>query len=414
MGDEAIMSRQLIATLVILACGLLPARLSGDGPSRLLGNLKSNMLNRIDLERIEQGYYDKLLETSRRLDDLADLPDLRIARRQGRTWSVPFDDAPLVMRVDDMREVVLRANDADIRRGVLWHTNSLGMRDRTYSVEKPPRTFRILLVGDSIGAGWGVDVEDRFESILEELWDNRARKVSGWGVEIINCAVPGHSPGQRWRHFTQVGWPMKPDLVISESTAADVGWDERRLRYLLARGLAWDSPVYRAVLEKAGLERLLSPDDYKRALRPRHWEILAGVYQTMAAECSQRRVPIVWVVIPRVGRKSDIADQPVLCATARAAGFSRIVDATDAYDGVDPARLALDPHDFHPNAMGHVRLARRLDLAMRELPELGWLWSMDEGHAGFDEWATSHERSTGARARAAAEVPLDEREGEPQ
>ena len=80
-------------------------------------SLKSNMLNRIDLERIEQGYYDKLLDTSRRLDDLADLPDLRIGRRQGRTWSVPFDDAPLVMRVDDMREVVLKADDAAERRG---------------------------------------------------------------------------------------------------------------------------------------------------------------------------------------------------------------------------------------------------------------------------------------------------------
>ena len=65
-------------------------------------------------------------------------------------------------------------------------------------------------------------------------------------MEIINCAVPGHSPGQRWCHFTQVGWPMKPDLVIYESTAADVGWDERRLRYLLARGMAWDSPIYHA------------------------------------------------------------------------------------------------------------------------------------------------------------------------
>jgi GDSL-like Lipase/Acylhydrolase family len=408
------MSRQLIATLVILACGLLPARLSGDGPSRLRDSLKSNMLNRIDLERIEQGYYDKLLDTSRRLDDLADLPDLRIGWRPGRTWSVPFDDAPLVMRVDDMREVVLKADDAAVRRGVLWHTNSLGMRDRTYPVEKPPRTFRIAFVGDSIGAGWGVDVERRFESILEELWDSRARKMSGWGVEIINCAVPGHSPGQRWCHFIQVGWPMKPDLVIYESTAADVGWDERRLRYLLARGLAWDSPTYHDVLERAGLERLGSPDDYKRALRPRHWEILAGVYQTMAAECRERGVPIVWVVVPRVGRTSDMADQPALYETARAAGFTRIVDATDAYDGVDPARLALDPDDFHPNKIGHVRLARRLDLAMRGLPELGRLWSTDQGHTSFDESARSHERSTGARARAVGEVPLEMRQGEPQ
>ena len=207
---------------------------------------------------------------------------------------------------------------------------------------------------------------------------------------------------------------MKPDLVIYESTAADVGWDERRLRYLLARGLAWDSPIYERVLERAGLERMGSPDDYKRALRPRHWEILAGVYQTMAAECRERGVPIFWVVVPRVGRPSDTADRRALFEAARAAGFSRIVDVTDAYDGVDPAQLALDPDDFHPNAMGHNRLAHRLDLAMKGLPELGQLWSTEESHASFDESAVSQERSAKTRAQAAGEVPLEDREGEPQ
>ncbi len=58
---------------------------------------------------------------------------------------------------------------------------------------------------------------------------------------------------------------MAPDLVIYESTAADVGWDERRLRYLLARGLGWDSPLYRPALVRAQVERLKSPDVYKRA-----------------------------------------------------------------------------------------------------------------------------------------------------
>ena len=140
-----------------------------------------------------------------------------------------------------------------------WHTNSQGMRDREYAVDKPPRTFRIALVGDSIGAGWGVDVEQRFESILERDWDARSQAASGPAVEIINCAVPGHSPGQRWYHFSQVGWPMHPDLVIYESTAADVGWDERRLRYLLARGLGWDSPIYRGVLDRAGVEPARQP-----------------------------------------------------------------------------------------------------------------------------------------------------------
>ncbi len=78
------------------------------------------------------------------------------------------------MRVDDLREVVLKRDDAVERSGVWWHTNAQGMRDANYTVEKSVGTFRIALVGDSIGAGWGVDVADRFESILETLWDSRA------------------------------------------------------------------------------------------------------------------------------------------------------------------------------------------------------------------------------------------------
>ncbi|MFI5457836.1 MAG: SGNH/GDSL hydrolase family protein [Isosphaerales bacterium] len=368
------MTRHSLATIVILACGLVPDRLSGDGPSRLCDILKSNLFNRVDLERIERGYYEQLLDAGRRLNDLADVPGLRIRRRSGSTWSIPVDDAPLVVRVDDLREVVLKRDDATERWGLHWRTNAQGMRDRPYATDKPAGTFRIALVGDSIGAGWGVNVEQRFESILEQVWHDRAKEMSGLTVEIINCAVPGHSPGQRWYHFGQIGWPMDPDLVIYESTDADVGWDERRLRYLLARGLGWDSPIYHRSLVKAGVEPFGSPDDYKRVLRPRHWDILAGVYQTMAADCRARGLPILWVLVPRVGRKNDGADQRALVKSARTAGFSRVVDVTDAYDDMDPSRLAIEPDDFHPNALGHARLAERLDSALRELPELGRLW----------------------------------------
>jgi hypothetical protein len=411
-----VMSRQLIVTLAILACGLVPDRLSGDRPSRLRGSLKSNLLNRVDLERIERGYYEQLIVPSRRLDDLADVPGLRLRGSRTGTWSVPLDDAPLVMRVEDLREVILKPDDATFKKGVHWQTNSQGMRDRAYTVAKPPQTFRIALVGDSIGAGWGVDVERRFESILERTWDARSQAASGLAVEIINCAVPGQSPGQRWCHFSQVGRPMNPDMVIYESTASDVGWDERRLRYLLARGIGWDSPVYHGALERAGVARLGSPDDYKRALRPRHWDILAGVYQTMAAECRSMGVPIVWLLVPRVGRPNDGPDQRALKKAAQAASVTRIVDVTDAYDGLDPAGLAVEPDDFHPNAMAHERLAQRLDNAMSGLPELRPLWAPGHGHS--DRHDPAHRRATKSTLRARGDVAnvvhKSERAGEPQ
>jgi lysophospholipase L1-like esterase len=56
---------------------------------------------------------------------------------------------------------------------------------------------------------------------------------------------------------------------------------------------------------------------------------------------------------------------------AKAAGFTRVVDLSDAFDGLDPATLAIGPDDFHPNATGHAILARRLDEALRQHLNLG-------------------------------------------
>ena len=89
---------------------------------------------------------------------------------------MPLEDSPLVMRVDDVRELVLKPDDDTFKKGVHWRTNSLGMRDRAYAVAKPPRTFRIALVGDSIGAGWGVDVE---QTVRVDSRANLGRSLAG-------------------------------------------------------------------------------------------------------------------------------------------------------------------------------------------------------------------------------------------
>ncbi len=370
MDHDGMMGRQLFATLAILAFGLIPDDLAGRGPARLRSSLRSGLFNRADASRIERGYYEQVINAGRRLNELGDLPALRRQPGSRGTFSVPVDSAPLVVRVDDLREVVLRTGDTVQRWGVEWRSNAQGMRDRDYAIEKPAGTFRIALVGDSIGVGWGVNVEQRFESILEREWDARSRRAGGPAIEIINTSVPGHAPGQRWHHFSQVGWPMQPDLVICESTEADIGWDERRLRYVLARGLGFDSPLYRGVLTSAGVEPLWNPERYKRVLQPRHQEILAGVYRAIADDCRARNVPIIWVLIPRVGRPSEPAGHRALQEAAQAAGFTHIVDASDAFNGFEPSALAVEPDDFHPNLSGHRCLAARLDTALSELPEL--------------------------------------------
>jgi hypothetical protein len=76
-----------------------------------------------------------------------------------------------------------------------------------------------------------------------------------------------------------------------------------------------------------------------------------------------------------VGKLAEPAERAWLVAQARAAGFTGVVDLSDAYDGLDPDDLAVRPDDYHPNADGHARLARRLDESLSGRPELCRLWS---------------------------------------
>jgi lysophospholipase L1-like esterase len=379
MSRPVPLTAQLMATLTLLAWGLVPGGVASGAPSRLRASLRDDLLSKADYERMERGYYEGLLDAGRSLGALDGGPRPRESAMPRRGWThleaAPLEVGPLASVVADVREFVLKPNLSIEHQGARWSTNSLGMRDREYATAKPSRTFRIALVGDSIGAGWGVSDGQGFEPTLERRLDARSRAAGGPAVEVLNFAVPGHGPGQRWDHFARVGWAMGPDLVIFESTLADAGWDERRLRGLLPKGVGWDAPVYRDVLAASGARPGGDMAAYKRTLRPYRGAFAAGVFRVAAADCRARGVPCVWVLVPRVGKAVDPAERRRLVAQARRAEFSAVADLSDAYDGIDPAALAIGPHDYHPNADGHARLARRLDEVLRQRPELCRAWA---------------------------------------
>jgi lysophospholipase L1-like esterase len=362
----------LLATVVLLAWGLVPGEMASGMPLRVREVLRNDQRNRADYERMEQSYYEQILDAGRMLDAAAGHLSGALP---GHTESIHVEHGRLAMEVDDVREYVLKPNlTRDPGRDIPWSTNAQGMRDRTYPLAKPAGTLRIALVGDSIAAGWGVEDAEGFEPRLEMVLDARSRAAGGPAIEILNFAVPGHGPGQRWSHFEKVGWPFAPDLVIFEATPADTGWDERRLRGLLARGVGFDAPVYRSVLASVGVKPGLDASAYKEILRPLRWELLEGVFRAAAADCRAHGVPIVLALIPRVGKPADLGERRRLLMMARDVGFTTVVDACDVYEGADPRDLAIGPYDFHPNALGHARIARALETALAARPELARLW----------------------------------------
>jgi len=359
-----------LALSALLAWVVAPGELAGGVALRLRETLRNDLPSRADTERMERGYYEQLLDAGRQLGALSEAAGPPVHDRAATPDAATAEDQRLMYRTDDVREFLLKPNLVrDLSRMVPWSTNAAGMRDRAHAEAKPPGTFRIGLAGDSIAAGWGVDDHEGFEPRLEALWDERSRAAGGPAVEVLNFAVPGHGPGQRWSHFEAIGWTFHPDLVVYEATPADGGWDERRLRNNLARGVGFDAPVYRDVLASAGVRPGLRADSYRNLLRPLRWELLEGVYRRAAAECRARGVPAVWVLVPRVGKPIDPTEKRRLMDLARRAGFSAVVDVTTAYDGAEPSTLAVSANDFHPNADGHARIAAALDQALWTLPE---------------------------------------------
>lgn len=358
---------RVLAAVAMLGWRWVPGEWCPGGWDRLRWALGCDEVEKLDLllsrdeaERADQaGYYNRLLDAG---------------VRPGRT-------APIGREVAELRQFVLTPGLSILRNdGTRWSTNAIGMRDRAYPVGRSPGTFRIAMTGDSIGVGLGVSDGRGFEPILERRLDEESRRHGGPAVEILNFSLPGRSPGQRWDHFQKVGWSTRPDVVLFEATPADIGWDQRRLAEVLPRGIGWDSPLYGDVLASAGIRPGATGEDYARALHPYRWALLEAAYRSVASECRDRGVPCLWVLIPRVGRFVEPAQHRSLVELARSAGFAAVVDISDAFDGCDPAAMAIHPGDFHPNAEGHARLARRLAEALRTLPALGTL--RGPGHDG--------------------------------
>jgi hypothetical protein len=96
--------------------------------------------------------------------------------------------------------------------GVPARTNALGFRDtRDYSAAKPPGTFRILVLGDSVTFGHGALYETSYPFLLEQRLREWRPDVK-W--EVWNLAVPGYNTAQELAQLQQVGDRYQPDLVI--------------------------------------------------------------------------------------------------------------------------------------------------------------------------------------------------------
>jgi lysophospholipase L1-like esterase len=94
-------------------------------------------------------------------------------------------------------------------------TNAQGLRHRDIPLEKPPGTYRILVVGDSMTEGVGVEGDETFSAVLE-------RRFARAGLEFINGGLGGTGVFEYGRLFLSLGLDYQIDALLVAVFSNDV------------------------------------------------------------------------------------------------------------------------------------------------------------------------------------------------
>ena len=94
---------------------------------------------------------------------------------------------------------------------VPFTTNSRGLRDKEYSLDKPEDTFRVAVVGGSFTMGAGVKIEDTFHSRLEDRLNKEPGELE---YEFINFGVAGYTMKNKLLVLEHKVLDYDPDLVL--------------------------------------------------------------------------------------------------------------------------------------------------------------------------------------------------------
>ena len=269
-------------------------------------------------------------------------------------------------------------------RGKPLRTNRHGMRGPEVAREKPPGTFRIAGLGDSVMFGWGVGEGEPYLQVLER---RLAAAYPGRAFECLNFAVPGYNAAMEAAAFEHRAAAFDPDVVVVHFVHNDLGLPHfmqpagarppgrSRLLALLRQRLGdgEDAPELlahrdsaesqgRRVEARAQYQHMVGEEGYRRAMA------------RLARAARQRGVPVVVLALER-GRRATAPAR----GAAREHGW-RYVDAVPVF----AAHLAANglgaadwrgtftiPGDGHPTPLGHRLYAEK---PKRFIARIGAYW----------------------------------------
>lgn len=251
-------------------------------------------------------------------------------------------------------------------------SNRLGYRDVDHPTAKPAGVFRIVVLGDSIAAGFGVaKLQDVFPFRVQ-----KALQAAEWNVEVLSFAVSGYDTRQEVETLRTKALAFQPDLVLLAYSLND---RERADGDILAtlqaaaeqRSASWSA---NPVLMKSALYRLL----HYRLQKPKALasgsipseDTVAESFGELAALSRQHGFRVLVAVFPRFGQHLNRfpRQHDFVRGLAEANGFELLdLRATFRRCRAAAPDTPIATDTWHPSAYGHGCAAEAMAATLREM-----------------------------------------------
>lgn len=249
-------------------------------------------------------------------------------------------------------------------------TNRFGYVGPDWTFNKPPRTRRIAILGDSIAQGLGVDSDRSFVTLLTNQL-NKTGSPDRSRFEFLNFAVPGYQLTQMMDVALQDVPQFQPDVYVLMLTELSVhrSWDEH-LTYLVESGADLKYDFLRATVREADTRQTDDDATLNAKFAPYRMPIIRQTISTMKANAERHNAQFIVVLVPAV-EDADIARRrfagiPELLSSMNIA----YLDLSDAFGRMlDRNSIRLNRTDVHPNAKGDEMIYESLYKKLRANPD---------------------------------------------
>ncbi len=225
-----------------------------------------------------------------------------------------------------------------------FKTNSKGLRDKEYSLDKPENTFRVAVIGGSFTVPAGVDIDLAFHSILEDRLTSENPDLE---YEFINFGVSGYRINNKIATLKHKALKYDPDLVLFILDGSQFTEDEEKdFKPKPKKNQFFQSFTYK-LLSKA---KVFKDDDKHKEYLDKHLEGL-GELDNDLLELSQiskqYNVPIAIVVLDHDYSHYKLSGEIEGLVKKNNLYFSNTIPA---FQDIDIGELTIYKTDIHPNA----------------------------------------------------------------